>query len=183
VNDAQAINRLKRGDIRGLTALIERHQLQAVRIAVLITRDRALAEDVVQTTFLKLYHRIDQFDERRAFAPYFFRSVINAAVQAARQQSRSVSLDAERDGAELFAELLPDSAPSLESLNEAADLKTAVRAALNQLSPEQRAAVVLRYYLELSEAEMSSVLETPPGTIKWRLHNARKRLRALLREV
>lgn len=183
MDDAQAINRLKRGDLRGLTALIERHQLQAVRIAVLITRDRALAEDVVQTTFLQFYQHIDHFDGRRAFAPYFFRSVVNAAVQAARRQNRHVSLDADRDGAELFSELLADPSPSPEALAEAAHQKEAVRAALEQLSPEQRAVVVLRYYLDLSESEMSNALDTPPGTIKWRLHNARKRLRALLREV
>lgn len=183
MNDAQAIDRLRRGDLSGLTALVERHQLQAVRIAVLITRDRALAEDVVQTSFLQFYHHVDQFDTRRPFPPYFFRSVVNAAVQAARKGNRQVSLDAERDGVEAFADLLPDPAPTPEALSEAAHLKDAVRAALDQLSPEQRAAVVMRYYLDLSEAEMSTAMDAPPGTIKWRLHNARKRLRALLKEA
>jgi len=55
-----------------------------------------------------------------------------------------------------------------------------VRQALLTLTPEQRAAVVLRYYLNLSESEMSAWLGAPEGTIKWRLHAARKHLRVLL---
>lgn len=183
MNDVQAINRLKNGDLRGLTALVERHQLKAVRVAALITRDRALAEDVVQTTFLRFCHNLDGFDTQRSFEPYFFRSVVNAAVQAARLQYRQISLDADRESEATFADLLRDPTPEPESAAEHAALKEAVRDALDQLSPEQRAVVVLRYYLDYSEAEMSSALNTPPGTIKWRLHNARKRLRALLKGV
>jgi len=55
------------------------------------------------------------------------------------------------------------------------------RAALARLSPEQRAVIVLRYYLDLSEDEMARRLETAPGTIKSRLHAARRRLAGLLR--
>jgi RNA polymerase sigma-70 factor (ECF subfamily) len=55
-----------------------------------------------------------------------------------------------------------------------------VIAAVQALPPDQRAAIVLRYYLDLSEAEMAERLDCPPGTVKWRLHAARQRLRTLL---
>lgn len=61
------------------------------------------------------------------------------------------------------------------------EVQVEVRKALDALAPEQRAAVVLRHFLEMSEAEMTGALHRPPSTIKWWLHTARKRLRELLR--
>jgi RNA polymerase sigma-70 factor (ECF subfamily) len=178
-----AIMRMKRGDIGGLAVLVERYQLKAVRTAVLITRDRALAEDVVQNTFLRLYQRIAQFDHTRPFEPYLMRSVVNAAVGACRRDARAFSLDAATGNTEDspdFGDFLTDTAPAPESEAEAAELRQAIREALQRLTPEQRAVIVARYYLDLSEREMADVLDAPPGTIKWRLHEARRRLGAWL---
>jgi RNA polymerase sigma-70 factor (ECF subfamily) len=59
-------------------------------------------------------------------------------------------------------------------------LNETVWQALVQLTPKQRAAVVMRYYLDMSEKEMTERLAIAPGTVKWRLHTARERLRQLL---
>lgn len=177
--EREAIRRLQRGDISGLATLVRRYQVQAVRAAYLVTQDCQQAEDVVQAAFLRAYQRIEQFDPERPFAPWFYRSVVNAAVQTARRSQRQVSLDG---GEEItLADLLPDPSPAPDETIEAVEMQQAVRQALQQLSPEQRAAVVMRYYLDLSEAEMAAEMQVPPGTIKWRLHNARKQLRFLLR--
>jgi RNA polymerase sigma-70 factor (ECF subfamily) len=183
LDEQSAIRRLKRGDIDALAVLVRRYEVQAVRTAYLITRDRALAEDVVQNTFLRIYQRIDQFEEDRPFAPWFMRSVVNAAIQAARQQ-RDLSLDTpavETMSGITFADLLPDPAPGPDAEIERSELREAVWKALGQLSPDQRAAVVLRYFLDLSDDEMSSELDCAPSTVRWRLHTARKQLRVLLR--
>lgn len=181
MNEHEAIRRMKNGDISGLAVLVERYQVRAVRAAYLITQNSALAEDVVQASFVRAYQRIAQFDSRLPFAPWFLRSVVNAAIQAARRDSRQLSLDAPAaDGLETFAELLPDVAPSPDDAAEQDDMRRRVGEALTQLSPEQRAAVVLRYYLDLGEEEMATALAIPPGTVKWRLHAARKQLRGLL---
>ena len=179
MDDREAIASMKRGDIGGLAALVERYQLRAVRTAYLITQDRALAEDVVQATFLRAYERIESFDSTRPFAPWFLRSVANAAIQAARKQERQVSLGTEEDDAKTAAWLL-DGAPGPAEQLEQDELEAAVRAALDRLSPEQRATVVLRYYLGLNEAEIADTLDCPRGTVKWRLHTAHKRLRVLV---
>ena len=82
MEEQKAIARLKRGDISGLEALVRKYQVQAVRAAYLIIRDRALAEDIVQAAFLRAYERIGQFDAGRPFGPWFLRSVVNDAVKA-----------------------------------------------------------------------------------------------------
>jgi len=179
LDDLQSLLRLKAGDIGGLEALVEAHQVRAVRTAYLITHDRGLAEEVVQTAFLRVYRSIDRFDMRRPFQPYFMRIVVNAAVQAAQRDSRLVTLDTAEDWNSLLH--APVSDPQDQA--EADELRENVRQALLALTPEQRAAVVLRYYLNLSESEMSAWLGAPEGTIKWRLHAARKHLRVLLDRV
>jgi len=88
MEEHEVIARLKRGDIAGLETLVRKYQVQAVRIAYLITRDRALTEDIVQAAFLRAYERIGQFDAERPFGPWFLRSVVNDAVKAAARRER-----------------------------------------------------------------------------------------------
>ena len=186
MDEQTAISRLKQGDIGGLAVLVERYEVQAVRAAFLITHDRTTAEDVAQNAFLRAFQRIDQFDDSRPFAAWFMRSVVNAAIQAAGRSQQTVSLDREAGNAfdaTTFAERLPDPRPGPADEVEMAELRATVWKALAQLSPEQRAVVVLRYYLDLSGTEIANELAVPPATIRWRLHAARKRLRGLLRGV
>lgn len=183
MNEHEAILRLKRGDLGALALLVERYQVRAVRTAYLITHNRALAEDVVQSVFVRLHQGISTFDPERPFAPWFFRSVTNAAVQAAQRREREISLDEPDDNDRSLADVLTDFAARLDDGLEAKELQQAIWEALQKLSPEQRAAVVMRYYMDLSENEMAAAMNTPPGTIKWRLHTARNQLRVLLRHV
>lgn len=178
MNEALAVAQLKAGDINGLAELVRLHQLRALRAAYLVTRDRAVAEDVVQSAFLLAYQRIGQFDATRPFGPWFLRSVTNAAVQAASRQARTVPLDAE-GAAEVAA--LADRRPGPDLDWETAETREELWLALGRLTPAQREAIVLRYYLNLSEAEMARQLACPPGTVKSRLHAARTRLQGLLR--
>ena len=178
-SEKAAVARLKSGDIRGLAALVEAHQVKAARAAYLIVRDAALAQDIVQAAFVRFYERIGSYDSTRPFAPYFMRMVVNDALAALRKRGRSTSLDAP-DGEISLEDILPDPALTPDGALEQAELRNAVEAALEKLSPQQRAAVVLRYYLGLSEADMAASLDVPPGTVKWRLHAAKKHLRTLL---
>ncbi len=175
MNDLQAIQRLKNGDIGGLETLLVRHQAKAVRVAFLITHDEALAEDVVQDTFMRIYHRIKGFDLSRPFEPYLLRSVVNAALDVA-QKTRHLSLEGDLDR----VEGLLSQAASVESELEYIQLKQRIIAALAELEPRQRAVVIQRYYLEMSEKEMAAALDAAPGTVKWLLNTARAKLHELL---
>jgi RNA polymerase sigma-70 factor (ECF subfamily) len=177
VIEKQAITRLKRGDLGGLEALVELYQLQAVRAACLIVSDRRLAEDIVQSAFIRAGERIEQFDDRRSFGPWFLRSVVYDAIKAAKRQKRQVPLDDE--GGEETLDLL-DPAPLPEERAESEETRQVVWRALEHLPPQQRAAIIMRYYLDMSEAEMAARLHSPTGTIKWWLHAARQRLKRLL---
>ena len=177
-SEQDAIARLKGGDLEGMETLVHRYQLQAIRAVYLITGELAAAEDIVQAAFLRAAERIHQFDDRRPFGPWFLRSVVNDAFKAANRQNRQVSLDTSEEIDPL--KWLTDPTISPEEQVQAKEIRQAVKRALDQLSPKQRAVVVMHYYLEMDQADMGKMLDNPVGTIKWRLHTARKRLRNLL---
>jgi RNA polymerase sigma-70 factor (ECF subfamily) len=180
MDEKQAITHLKRGDIDALEVLVNLYQLKAVRAACLIVYDRSLAEDIVQSAFIRAYERIVQFDDQRLFGPWFLRSVVNDALKAANRQKKLVSLEADDSESTLD---LADPAPMLEELIETEDTSQAIHQALLRLSPNQRSAIVLRYYLGLDENEMAARMHRPAGTIKYWLHAARQRLRKLLHPI
>jgi RNA polymerase sigma-70 factor (ECF subfamily) len=173
----QAVKRLKHGDIGGLKTLVARHQVRAVRTAFLILQDEASAWDVVQETFLRISQHIRQFDESQPFEPYLLKSVFHAALNSMRHDARSLSL--EGDLAEIESLLVHADSP--EEQVESYQRSQQILSALSKLPPRQRAVIVQRYYLEMSEKEMSASLGTAPGTVKWLLNAARTRLRTLLR--
>ena len=177
--EQQAIHQLKQGNVAGLAVLVQLYQVKAVHAALLIVRDQATAEDIVQDAFLQAYRKIGQFHDHRPFGPWFLRSVIHSAIKAADLQQRAVSLEAmaEEDG---FAEWLIHPEPGPEAGAEKTEIQEAIWQALEQLTPNQRAAVVLRYYLEEDEQAMVRELGRPLTTIKWWLHAARQRLRQIL---
>ena len=175
MDERRAIERLKGGDPGGLKGLVKTHQVRAVRAAYLICRDRPLAEDVVQGAFVKAYEKIETFDGRRPFGPWFTRMVVNDAIKVASRRERTTRYEGGSPEA-----LLEDPGTGPQELLEEAEERRRVWAALAKLPPTQRAAVVQRYYLGMSEAEMAGG-GSPPGTIKWRLHAARRRLSKLLR--
>lgn len=182
VSDQQAIRELKEGNIDGLAALVQRYQVKAVQTAVFITCDRQLAEDVVQDAFLQVYRKIAQFDDSRPFSPWFLRIVMNAAKKAVNKQGRFIPLEAQGDGNSVM-EWLIDPTKGPESLSETTETREQVWHAIQQLTPDQREAVVMRYFLGSNEREMIWELGRPSTTIKWWLHAARKRLRELLKPV
>jgi RNA polymerase sigma-70 factor, ECF subfamily len=177
MEDLQAIRRLKRGDIGGLECLIARYQGKALRTAFLITHDEPMAEDVVQDSFVQFYQHAKYFDESRPFEPYFMRSVVNAALNYIKREKNKRPF-LEDNICEL--ERVLQQAASIEEQVVFDTLKWQIKEALAELSPRQRAVIVQRYYLEMSEKEMSEVLDCPYGTVKWLLNAARTRLRSLL---
>lgn len=183
ISETEAIARLKQGQLSGLEVLVNRYQVRAVHAAVLIVHDRALAEEIVQNSFFQAAQKIHQFDTHRPFGPWFLRIVINAALQEDHRQQRTISIEeTEEDETGSITRWLMDPALCPEELVENVALYQAVWKALAQLPPNQRAAIVMRYVEDYSEAEITQAFQRPLTTIKWWLHAARQRLRRILQQ-
>lgn len=177
-DDLAAIHRLKKGDIGGLEALVVRYQVKAIRAAFLIVRDKQIAEDVVQDVYLRIFKHIDKFEESRPFAPYLYKSVVNTAIDAAQKTSKQQKITVEIESIEEVIE----HAMRVETQSEFNEMKQNIFRAFEKLSARQRAVVVMRYYLEMSDNDIAESLNIAPGTIKWHLNAAREHLRQLLGE-
>jgi RNA polymerase sigma-70 factor (sigma-E family) len=139
-----------------VTALYAEHALGLVRLAVLLVGDRASAEDVVQEAFLGLYRRWDRLPDTSAPLAYVRVSVVNGGRTTLRRRSRARQVGR-------WTEPPAESAEALALLSEE---QRAVAGALRRLPGRQREALVLRYYLDLSEAEIAAAMGISKGTVK-----------------
>jgi RNA polymerase sigma factor (sigma-70 family) len=108
------------------------------------------------------------------------RSVVNAAVKVMQRSANQVQVGDEANES-IFAELSAK-VEAVETQVESIEIQNRIWDAMQKLSPRQRAVIVQRYYLEMSEKEMAAESGAAVGTIKWLLNAARERLRSLLVE-
>ena len=179
MDESEAIALLKGGDLRGLEELVRRHQVKAIQTAYLIVGDRFTAEDIAQAAFLRIAERIHQFKDGRPFRPWFLRIVKNDAIKAALRAERHVPLEtAEERG--LFPLGMRNPGRDPEDLTHEALERGRVWEALFQLTPKQRAAIVMRYFLGMEGPDISEALNRSLASVKWSLHAAKWRLRSIL---
>jgi len=165
-------------DLRGADAdaaveqLYAAHWRQLVRLAVLLVHDQSAAEDVVQDAFVALHARWSRLrDPDRAMA-YLRQAVVNGSRSALRH----------RVVVERYARRAPHDDVVVEAPVEAGSRRDAVREALLHLSERQREVLVLRHYLDWSEAQIADALQISPGAVKTHAHRGGRALRALLGE-
>jgi RNA polymerase sigma-70 factor, ECF subfamily len=182
-----ALRSCQAGDMGGLTTLIAHFQRPAQQFAMLLTGDQALAEDIVQDTFLQAYRSIGRFQIGRPFAPWLYRILTNIARHRRRAavMRREVSLNlmlehgAEADIATVAArQPLPDPAEQVEH----DEVRRAMLAALSELTPLLREVVVLRYYFGYADAEIAEIVRCRPATARKRLQNGLRALRHIIHE-
>lgn len=152
-----------------LEELYQRHVSDAVRLAYLLTGDRALAEDLVQDAFLKLFGRYRDLRDPQAFPWYLRRTVVNLARSNFRKR-RVERAYAQGPGRPVNEEVL---GPDVES-------RDLMWRSLFVLPERQRAALVLRYYEDLSEAKIAEVLRCPEGTVRSLISRGTQALRAVM---
>lgn len=162
----RVIERWRAGDRDAFEEVVDRYGLQLLRTARLILRDDGLAQDAVQETFLKAWQRIGSLRDEDP-GPWLNRIAMNESISAYRRRHRFQALT-ERFGR------LGGSKPETSS-----EQRLDLAHALDQLSAEQRAAVVLHYYQDLSVEDTARALRVPVDTMKSRLKTGLRRLREL----
>jgi RNA polymerase sigma-70 factor (sigma-E family) len=151
-----------------LEDLVRTHAPEAHRLAFLLTGDRELAQDLAQDAFVKVLGRFHDLRNRDAFWWYLRRTIVNL--------SRSHYRHRRVERAWLARQRPDPAAPAPDDIGE----RDRLRRALVSLRPEQRAAIVLRFYEDLSEADTAQILGIPVGTVKSTVSRGMERLRAEL---
>jgi len=173
LEEAELVERARRGDIGAWETIVRTHQGLAFRTAYLLSRNAADAEEAAQDAFVKAYRALGRFRRGAELRPWLLRIVANEA----RNRRRS-AVRRERLTLRAATEDRPgDAVPSPEAALLTREAQEQLLAAVERLSDDHRDAVVCRYLLDLSEAETATALGIRRGTVKSRLSRALEQLR------
>ncbi len=171
VNEKNLIDRCRAGERDAQRHLFEQTSPRVYRLLLRMTGNPDDAADLTQETYVKGFQRLAQFNGRCTAGTWFFRIAVNEALQLRRRRKLGVS--------KLRALAL--SQPTASEGPEA-DLLLDLEAALAELTPHDRALLLLRYQEELDYRGIAEILECVEGAVASRLNRARQRLRAVLRK-
>jgi RNA polymerase sigma-70 factor (ECF subfamily) len=167
-SEEELIKRSMKGDERAFRILVEKYQNILYGTAYLILRDRQMTEEAVQETILKMWKHLGSLHTENSIKPWLMKVIINEANRQFRKKNLpTVPLEEvpEQEDAGDMDEML---------IHE--ENHHVLREALAELSPEQREAVILRYFSDLTVPEIAAATSIPEGTIKSRLSRALDRL-------
>ncbi len=173
--ERELVLRAQQGDTHAFDELVRAHWEIAFRLAYLITRNAADAEDAAQEAMLKSWRALARFRSSEPLRPWLLRIVANEARNRRRSAGRAVQLALRADAARVSG----GAAPSPEDLTVGADERARLLAELEALPEQSRIVLACRYLLDLSEAETAATLDLRLGTVKSRTARALERLREI----
>ena len=190
-DDARFLERLRAGDEAAFVALVARHHDAMLRLAANFVSSRAVAEEVVQDTWLGVLRGIDRFEGRSKLRTWLLTILVNRARTAGVRESRSVAVGdagpavdrARFDASGAWASPPEHWVEDAEERLGAAALSAHINAALERMPPRQRAVVTLRDVDGLDSEEVCEVLALSQGNQRVLLHRGRSQLREALEAV
>lgn len=179
--ETQWIKAARRGDTRAFRCLVDAHARPLHRICQRLLGDASAAEDALQEAFLQAWRALDRFDGRSAFGTWMHRIAVNAALAQLRQRRPEVTIDNDDDDER--APLLPDSHE--DPFEHASGHQFGVRLteALQQLSPTERSAFVLRHFEQYPLEEVAAALGCSVNAGKQAVFRAVRKLRLALSPI
>ena len=179
-DDHRLIAECLNGDTLAFGELIRRYQDRLFNTVYRLLGSIEDAQDVVQDTFLNAYRSLDSFKGDAEFFTWLYRIAWNTAASLKRKQKAALSLHAGRNGQGAIDPLDSSESNQPGHALEKAEQENRVQQALNRLSPEHRAVLILKEMEGQRYEDIADILQVPVGTIRSRLHRARMELREIL---
>lgn len=168
----QIVTKVKSGDIDAFRLLVEKHQHLAFTIAFNIVKNRQDAEEVVQDSFVKVFNKISQFKEESKFSSWLFKIVYNTSLSYIRKKQLD-TFTLEQD--DYTIEYGIDSHSGWDQM-VLEDQQKYIHKALDNLAEQDKLVLTLFYLADESLADIAKITNEKQGTIKARLHRARKKV-------
>ncbi|MGF1464534.1 MAG: RNA polymerase sigma factor [Sandaracinaceae bacterium] len=178
---SQLVDAARGGDPHAFDALVRRYRPRIFALALHLTGSRSEADDITQDAFLRAYRNIARFEGRSEFFTWLYRIALNRALNARRDRRRRATLSI--DDPRLTLALAVDAGGDPRRALELRETYTQLLAAFDGLSALLRTTVALTLLQGLSYKEAAVVLETTEGTIAWRVHEARRRMREAMQRL
>jgi RNA polymerase sigma factor (sigma-70 family) len=165
-SEAELMRQVAAGEIGGLETLYDRYHSMAYALALRITTETGLAEDVVQDSFLGVWRNAARYAEAKGSVRGWLLAIVrHRAIDAVRRQRASVAIGEEADEAVPRALTLPDIWPEVAGRLDAEQ----IRLAMTALPPAQRDVIELAYFDGLTQREIAERTHAPLGTVKSRI--------------
>jgi RNA polymerase sigma-70 factor, ECF subfamily len=189
-SDGELLTRLRSGDERAFVSLVRRYQEPMLRLATSFVPSQAVAEEVVQDTWLALLRGLDGFEGRSSLKTWLFSILVNQARSTGTREHRTIpvadpepAVDPARfDASGGWADPPEHWIEAAEGRLAAGKLADRVRVLIDELPARQREVVILRDVEEMSSEEVCSVLAISDGNQRVLLHRGRSRLRQLFED-
>ena len=184
MTDGELVRRAQQGERRAFEELIVRHQPIALALAIRIVGDRERGQELTQEAILHAYLSLDSIRKPNSFRAWLCSIVVNLCKSHLRRpRVKTLSLEMLSGGRSFDSLPFYDSSPQPHEAAEARETHRLILAAVSQLSPANRDAVLLYYFEQLSVREIASLLQISVPAVKGRLHKSRRKLRAQLRST
>jgi RNA polymerase sigma-70 factor (ECF subfamily) len=178
------MKRIRVGDAEAFEALFERHKTAVYQYLLRTLRDRNATEDLTQEVFLRVWTRAEQWNGRGAFKGWLYRIATNLALNylrsVRRRREQPLDLPADPEGEDALAPvpgwMIDASMPGPEDALQQAEQERSLRRMIDALPDEKREVFRLIHDAEMEVREVAETLGIPAGTVKSRLHYARKLL-------
>jgi len=186
LSDQEIVALARDGREAAYRELIRRYERPVFSLILRMVRDRQLAEDLSQETFIKALNAIGSYRPEFKFSSWIFKIANNAAIDHLRRREvDTLSLDGapnatSQEDIEATALQVGDKGETPLAELEARELGTAIERAIGQLRPEYRSCILLRHVEGLAYEEIAQLLDLPLGTVKTYIHRARNELRGML---
>jgi RNA polymerase sigma-70 factor (ECF subfamily) len=184
--DQDVVERARAGVEAAYRELLRRYERPVFSLVYRMVRDRELAEDLTQETFVKVLNALDRYRPEFKFSSWIFKIANNAAIDHLRRKELdTLSLQGgpdatTRDRIEATSLQLGDGSESPLEEMEARELGSAIEDAIARLRPEYRACIIMRHIEGRPYDEIADALDLPLGTVKTYIHRARAELREYL---
>jgi len=179
--DAELMLRVRDGDGVSFAALLNKHRLPVIHFLCRMVQNQAVAEELAQDVFLRVYRSRNSYEPSAKFTTWLFRIATHTALNALRDGKRErgqESLDDVGEGS--LGRQIPDGRPSVEQSMVAGDRLAEVRRAVAALPAKQRAAVLMHKYEEMEYSQIAKALSCSESALKSLLFRAYETLRARL---
>jgi len=184
-SDRELVRASRRGDKEAFRELLERYQRKVVSVALGMVHNRDDAMEIAQETFVKAFENLGNFKGESSFYTWLYRIVVNRAIDFQRRERRhpTVALEDRVSGGDEYENILREAKPADPYHHaQAHEIGERVNAAINELTPDHKAVILLREVEGLSYDEISRVMQCSKGTVMSRLHYARKKLQKKLKD-
>jgi len=179
LTDGAFVAKARAGDADAFRLLVERHSRRLFGLAFRMTGNEQDAEDVVQESFLRAYRRLSQFDDRASFGTWLYRIAANCSIDLMRTKGQKAQQMVETDVEDPVL-ALRSSDPSPERAALSAEVRDRVAEAMNELSPVERSAFVLRHFEGMRLEEVGRALGCQTNAAKHSVFRAVQKLRRAL---